>query len=168
MDSEANQKLKDWDKYPHKQLTSDDITRNSMSWYYRDDLPSTISNGCFIYNLDDTENSGTHWTTVCLRKPIIFYFDPFGTNLSGYPPEDLREWGVKHGFTRIYANEFDIQPIKSWLCGYYALYMAKKLNTLKTLTENSFDNLIKKEFDTSPTNHNVQKITEWAKGLGLL
>lgn len=130
----------------------------------RDDLPHGAKNRCFLYNLDSKMNGGTHWTTVCLQHPEIYYFDPFGTKmLGGYPPQELRIWGKNHGFNIIYANENDIQHIKSNLCGYYSLFMANKLRPMiGKLNEKRFDNIISNEFDLLPTTYNVNKVMKWS------
>lgn len=170
MDSQTEQKVNDYNEYPHTQVTSDDIHKQGFQFYMRNGLPkSNIPDQCFLYNMDDKDNNGTHWLTVCLQYPEIYYFDPFSTALGGFPPLELRQWGKKNGYKIIIANEFDVQHIKSWLCGYYSLFMAKKLQPLiGTLTEKKFDNIIKKEFDTHPTDYNVKKITQWSTKVHLL
>jgi len=131
----------------------------------RDDLPKIINNNSvFMYNMDSKNGNGSHWVCVGLHFPSIFYFDPFGTKiLNGFPPMELRIWGKHNGYKIIYASENDIQHVKSFLCGYYALYVADLLKKhIMSLTENKFDSLISNSFDEYPSKYNVDKITKWS------
>jgi len=167
MGSKTDKKVNydDYNEYPYQQVTSDDISKAGFGFFMRNNLPkSSIQDQCFLYNMDDKDKNGSHWTCVCIQYPDIFYFDPFSTELGGYPPQELRSWGKKYGFKKIIANEFPIQHIKSWLCGHYSLFMAEKLDSMiGKLTEQTFDDIIKKEFDIVPTDYNVDKITKWSK-----
>jgi hypothetical protein len=169
---QSDQKLNDnssYKEYPYQQVDSNQIEKDGFEWFFRNGLPQTLNDDVYIYNLDSVGRSGTHWTCFVLQFPTIFYYDPFGTGLNGYPPEELRQFGRNNGFKIIYANEWDNQHIKSQLCGYYALYVAHMLKKhLGNLTENKFDSLLTQAFDHHPTTNNVNKITKWSKNEGLL
>jgi hypothetical protein len=96
----------------------------------RDNLPShPIEEGCYLYNLDRASSHGTHWTMFCLKRPYLYYVDSFGTQLSGYPPQELRDWARRYqGVIEILANEWSIQDLQSEACGYFCLYFAKRLS----------------------------------------
>lgn len=90
------------------QLSSTQIEEMGYRWFMRNALPrGQISDGCYLYNLDDQGSRGTHWTMFCLKRPDLYYVDSFGTDLNGYPPQELRDWGRKQGAKMIYANEWD-------------------------------------------------------------
>ena len=158
-----------YERYPEKQVTDHEIEKLGFDWFMRDDIPINLSNGTYILNLDSHKNSGTHWVCFCLQLPEIYYFDPFGTNLNGYPPNELRLFGKQNGFKNIICFQEDVQHLKSYLCGYYALYMATKFRKhIGNLTPNKFDNLILKTFTKYPSDKNVNSVTQWSKKVGIL
>lgn len=73
-----------------------------------------------IINLDDYQNTGTHWVACAPsheNRKILWYFDSFRTH---YPKEyEVRD--KKDGMKVIY-NTVPYQHIKSVLCGYYCIY----------------------------------------------
>jgi len=98
-----------------------------MPWCYREDCNAKINSGkAFIINLDDKGNGGTHWVAARRIGDIIYYADPFGTVLNGYPPEELRKLNLK-----IISNSKAWQRPSTNYCGYYSYYFAKALNKLK-------------------------------------
>jgi hypothetical protein len=136
----------------------------------RDAIPDKLKDGTvMLYNTDTKTGSGKHWQVWCLQKPDIFFFDPFGTKVGGYPPQEIRTWGGSHGYTRLVAYEDDTQHIKSALCGFYSMYVAKKMTKyMGQLTPERFDAMIHKCFDKYPTDHNVQEVVRFSKAEGLL
>ena len=48
------------------------------SVYSRDNLPKTIKNGAYVINLDEHEDTGTHWIALYVRNNEVVYFDSFG------------------------------------------------------------------------------------------
>ena len=76
--------------------------------------------GCFVLNLDKSENSGTHWVAVHCDKNI--YYDSFGLP----PPLELAEYKIK------YYNTIQHQQKNSALCGLYACLFLKLLNRGQT------------------------------------
>ncbi len=83
------------------------------SFMRTDILPKT---GCFILNLDKSENSGTHWVAVHCDKSI--YYDSFGLP----PPIELNNHKIK------FYNTIQHQQKSSALCGLYACLCLKLLN----------------------------------------
>ena len=65
--------------------------------------------------MDDSIGPGTHW--VCYYNN--YYFDPFGMP----PPLEVKKYILD-----IKYNNIQYQGIKSVLCGYYCLYLLKRLN----------------------------------------
>lgn len=153
----------DYENYPNKQITSEDIEKQGYKWFMRNNIPNHLENGCYVYNMDGKNGGGTHWVMFCLQFPEIYYYDSFSVNLGGYPPEELKTWGKQHIYKVIYCNDMTNQPIKSWLCGFFALYMCNKLKPLiGKLTEKKFDNVIKNSFDAYPSDGNVKEVTKFS------
>ena len=46
--------------------------------YSRDNLPKITKNGAYIINLDEYENTGTHWIALFVKTNEVIYFDSFG------------------------------------------------------------------------------------------
>lgn len=80
----------------------------------------------FIINLGDPSNGGTHWTAARRIGKTLFYADPFGTVLNGYPPEELRHMGL-----RMVINKKAWQRPSTDLCGYYAYRFTKAMKNLR-------------------------------------
>ena len=47
--------------------------------YSRNNLPKTIKKGAYVINLDEYENTGTHWVSLFVKTNKLIYFDSFGT-----------------------------------------------------------------------------------------
>ena len=46
--------------------------------YSRNNLPKTIKKGAYVINLDEYENTGTHWVALFVKPKYTVYFDSFG------------------------------------------------------------------------------------------
>ena len=46
--------------------------------YSRNNLPKTIKKGAYIINLDEYENTGTHWVALFVKPKYTVYLDSFG------------------------------------------------------------------------------------------
>ena len=44
----------------------------------RDNLPKIIKKGAYVINLDEYENTGTHWIALFVKTNKVIYFDSFG------------------------------------------------------------------------------------------
>ena len=53
----------------------------------REEISEIKKNGFYIINLDDLQNSGTHWVVVNNKPKLIEYFDSFGMSY----PEELKQ-----------------------------------------------------------------------------
>jgi len=127
-----------YDEYPHKLISSIDIERKGVPWFIMSSCPphsSTLklrelSN---IINIDKSRLAeGTHWVYCYLRSDygFIYYFDSLGSDLGGYPIKSVRKYADVHNL-RLDYNKTNYQPAKSWLCGYYALALAKWFDKAK-------------------------------------
>ena len=46
--------------------------------YSRNNLPNEIKKGAYVINLDEYENTGTHWVSLFVKTNEAIYFDSFG------------------------------------------------------------------------------------------
>ena len=46
--------------------------------YSRNNLPNKIKKGAYVINLDEYENTGTHWVSLFVKTNEAIYFDSFG------------------------------------------------------------------------------------------
>ena len=46
--------------------------------YSRDNLPKITKKGAYVINLDEYENTGTHWIALFIKTNEVIYFDSFG------------------------------------------------------------------------------------------
>ena len=76
---------------------------------------------CFIYNIDSSENEGTHWVAVSINNNKCWYFDSYG-----FPPTLEIQKYLKHMKDRHY-NTFEIQKPGEVICGQYSLYVLHRL-----------------------------------------
>jgi len=88
----------------------------------RDEIKgSATGNECFVMNLDDFENSGTHWTCLFIKNNVCFYFDSYGFT----PPNEVLKYC---DFPERYYNSFKIQKPNEVICGHYCIYTLYLLN----------------------------------------
>lgn len=109
--------------------------------------PLKYKNGGYIINLNNSNQSGSHWTALFVRDSHCCYFDSFGIG----PPLEVLKF-CKGKFLII--NKDQIQNLNHESCGYYAIaflhYMSRaKGDNLKT---NLF--MFAKPFDIDKTSNN--------------
>ena len=95
----------------------------------RNNLPNKIKKGAHVINLDEYENTGTHWVALFVKPKYTVYFDSFG--IEHIPKE------VKHaiGNKEIKANIFRIQAYDSIMCGYFCIEFINYVLEGKTLLD---------------------------------
>ena len=123
--------------------------------YSRDNLPNKIKKGAYIINLDEYENTGTHWIALFVKTNEVIYFDSFGIE---HIPKEINKFigneqssSAKARNKKIKANIFRIQAYDSIMCGYFCIefinYMFKG-KTLLDYTNLFFPNGFKKNDQT--------------------
>lgn len=114
--------------------------------FFKDELPKKINfNKVYIINLQDSitddgsENQGTHWTLLYIRKtpkeqlqPI--YFDPYGCP----PPENVKLIVEQNTKLRCPYTEKDIQSLMNNACGFYCLALAHFICSSKYRTNDLY------------------------------
>ena len=88
-------------------------------------------NKSLIYNLQNSDEKGSHWCSITRSNNTIFIFDSFGI---GEIPSNIYE--IYKDF-KIITNIYQIQHISSILCGLYSilfiLYDVKNKNNFINL-----------------------------------
>jgi len=110
-------------------VNSDWLRQKNVPWCYRDDCDTlAATQKPFIINLDDLGKGGTHWVAARIVGKTLFYADPFGSVLNGYPPKEIHDLAPRH-----VVNSIAWQRPSTNLCGYYAYRFTKALSKV---TEN--------------------------------
>ena len=102
------------------------------SVYSRNNLQK-LKNGAYVINLHHSENTGTHWVVIFLKKDEVIYFDSFGIE---YIPKEIME-KIEHSFLgnkNIKTSIFRIQDYNSIMCGYFCILFIEYMLNNKTLT----------------------------------
>ena len=95
--------------------------------YSRNNLPNKIKKGAYVINLDEYENTGTHWIALFVKTNEVIYFDSFG--IEHIPKEIEHAIGNKE----IKASIFRLQAYDSIMCGYYCIEFINYMLKGKTL-----------------------------------
>ena len=107
--------------------------------YSRDNLPKIIKKGAYVINLDEYENTGTHWIALFVKSNKVIYFDSFSIE---HIPKEINKCigngqssSAKAHNKKIKANIFRIQTCDSILYGYFCIefinYMLKGKNFIR-------------------------------------
>ena len=114
--------------------------------YSRNNLPNKIKKGAYVINLDEYENTGTHWVALFVKPKYTVYFDSFGiehipkeinkfinndTTKSTAEPSSLERSAI----ARIKSNIFRIQAYDSIICGYFCIEFINYMLKGKTLLD---------------------------------
>ena len=97
--------------------------------YSRNNLPNKIKKGAYIINLDEYENTDTHWIALFVKPKYMVYFDSFG--IEHISKEINRFIGNKN----IKSNIFRIQAYDSIMCGYFYIEFINYMLKGKTLLD---------------------------------
>ena len=86
--------------------------------YSRNNLPNKIKKGAYIIDLDEYENTGTHWVSLFVKTIEAIYFDSFGIE---HIPKEINKFIGNSAVARIKSNIFRIQAYDSIMCGYFCI-----------------------------------------------
>ena len=89
----------------------------------KNNLPNKIKKGAYIINLDEYENTGTHWVSLFVKPKYTVYFDSFGVE---HIPKEINKFinndtTKSSSLKRIKSNIFRIQAYDSIMCGYFCI-----------------------------------------------
>ena len=69
--------------------------------YSRNNLPKTIKKGAYVINLDEYENTGTHWIALFVKPKHTVYFDSFDKE---HIPKEIKHAIGNKKLRRIYLD----------------------------------------------------------------
>ena len=116
--------------------------------------PHNHKQALFIFNLEPSYMSGSHWVATYVKNGIINYFDSFGM-----PPfQEIVNHAQRKNMTLSHQNN-QIQNINTTTCGYFCLYFLNEMNKGKTY----FDLL--KVFDIHDTMKNEKFMERYFKNI---
>ena len=98
--------------------------------YSRDNLPKITKKGAYVINLDEYENTGTHWIALFIKTNEFIYFDSFGIE---HIPKEINKFIGSN--KKIKANIFRIQAYGSIMCGYFCIEFINYMLKGKTLLD---------------------------------
>ena len=142
----SNYDLIDWCKYLNIPIN------NVLS---RDEnVPHNHRQALFIYNLEPSYMSGSHWVATYVKDKVINYFDSFGL-----PPfQEMVNHAKKKNLTLLHQNN-QIQNLLTTTCGYFCLYFLNEMNKGKSY----FDLL--EVFDIYDTMKNEKFLEQYFKNI---
>ena len=119
--------------------------------YSRNSLPKTIKKGAYVINLDEYENTGTHWVALFVKTNEAIYFDSFGIE---HIPKEINKFinndmtkssylkrtaepsaSARSALAGIKRNISRIQAYDSIMCGYFCIEFINYILKGKTLLD---------------------------------
>ena len=97
--------------------------------YSRNNLANKIKKGAYVINLDEYENTGTHWVSLFVKANKVIYFHSFGIE---HIPKEINKF---IGNKKIKINIFRIQAYDSIMCGYFCIEFINYMLKVKTLLD---------------------------------
>ena len=95
----------------------------------RNNLPKTIKKGAYVINLDEYENTCTHWVSLFVKTNEVIYFDSFGIE---HIPSEINKF---IGNSDIKSNIFRVQAYDSIMCRYFCIKFINYMLKGKTLLD---------------------------------
>ena len=112
-----------------------------------------IKKGAYVINLDEYENTGTHWVSLFVKPKHAVYFDSFGVEDI---PKFIRSKELGHAVRNgIKSNIFRIQAHDSIMCGYFCIEFINYMLKSKTLLD--YTNLFSPN-DFKKNDQNIKRI----------
>ena len=104
-----------------------------------DNLPKITKKGAYVINLDEYENTGTHWIALFIKTNEVIYFDSFAIE---HISKEINTFigneqssSAKARNKEIKANIFRIQAYDSIMCGYFCIEFINYMLKGKTLLD---------------------------------
>ena len=88
-----------------------------------------IKKGAYVINLDEYENTGTHWISLFVKPKYTVYFDSFGVK---HIPKEINKF---IGNKKIKPSIFRIQAYDSVMCRYFCIEFINYMLQGKTLLD---------------------------------
>ena len=113
--------------YPLSNIFINNLLKNEKSYlstFSKDKIPLIENNKSLIFNLQNSNEPGSHWISLSRKNNNIFIFDSFGV---GHIPKNI--YDIYKDFN-IITNIYRIQHINSNLCGLFSiLFCLYKVNS---------------------------------------
>jgi hypothetical protein len=84
--------------------------------FMKDELEDNLKEGNYIINLENSNQSGSHWCTFIKDKNNIYYYDSFGV----VPPQKIYNIAVKNSLNLYYIDKHD-QNLDATSCGWWCI-----------------------------------------------
>ena len=116
--------------YPQSNIFINNLLKNEKSYlitFSKDEIPLIENNKSLIFNLQNSNQPGSHWISLSRNNNNIFIFDSFGI---GHIPKNT--YKIYKNFN-IITNIYRIQDINSNLCGLFCIlfYLYKVISKNK-------------------------------------
>jgi hypothetical protein len=83
---------------------------------------SNNNNFCFICNLDNSRQSGSHWVSIYIQHNNMYCYDSFGRDINNILHEYIINYSKKYNYNIINSDLTDReQEIKEFNCGQRSL-----------------------------------------------
>ena len=124
-----------FNKYRNSEYYKNESRFNGV--YPRNNLPNKIKKGAYVINLDEYENTGTHWVSLFVKRKYTVYFDSFGVE---HIPKEINKFinndtTKSSAIARFKSNIFRIQAYDSIMCGYSCIEFINYMLKGKTLLD---------------------------------
>ena len=133
--------------YPLYNVFINNLLKDEKSYlgtFSKDEIPLIENNKSLTFNLQNSNQPGSHWIALSRKNNDIFIFDSFGI---GHIPKNIYEI---YKYFNIIINIYRVQHINSNLCGLFCilfcLYIVNsKNNFIEFLNLFNVDDYIKNE-----------------------
>ena len=119
--------------YPLSNIFINNLLKNEESYlstFSKDEIPLIENNKSLIFNLQNSNEKGSHWIALSRKNNNIFIFDSFGI---GHIPKNI--YDIYKNFN-IIISIYRIQDINSNLCGLFSiLFCLYKVDTKNKFIE---------------------------------
>ena len=105
--------------------------------YSRNNLSNKIKKGAYVINLDEYENTDTHWVSLFVKPKYTVYIDSFGVE---HIPKEINEFIRSKELEHAVGNDiktyiFRIQAYDSIMCGFFCIEFINYMLKGKTLLD---------------------------------
>ena len=105
--------------------------------YSRNNLSNKIKKGVYVINLDEYENTDTHWVSLFVKPKYTIYIDSFGVE---HIPKEINEFIRSKELEHAVGNDiktyiFRIQAYDSIMCEFFCIEFINYMLKGKTLLD---------------------------------